>query len=291
MISAATIARSLQGHRQGHNWRCPCPLGCGYAVSIADGENGLLIHCFGGCGYEEVLTTLVEHGLLDCDDGDDEGRPAGVVLRHAELDPAKIAAARTVYEAGRSGDERIGRYLRSRAITITPPVLRYHEQVRHRLGGVGPAMLAPVVDVRGEFIGLHMTFLSRVGDGKAEIHRDYQRECRGVIRGGAIRLAHHDPNRGLLLGEGIETTLSAMEIFDLPGWAAGSAGGLKTLELPDEVRNVIIAADHDRAGLQNAFAMRAWWLIEQGRSAQVVVVCPPVSGQDFNNVLQGRRKG
>ena len=36
-----------------------------------------------------------------------------------------------------------------------------------------------------------------------------------------------------------------MQIFGLPGWSAVSAGGLKALNLPPDVRRVIIAADND----------------------------------------------
>jgi putative DNA primase/helicase len=286
MSSAAAIGRNLGGHRQGHNWRCSCPLGCGYSLSLADGEDDrLLVHCHGGCSFDELLPALVEHSLLDDVDGDDDGEH-DVVRRHPEPDPAKIAKAIELYEAGRVYD-RIERYLRSRAITITSPVLKFHERAPHRLGGFGPAMLAPIVNIDGEQTGTHMTFLSRLGDGKAEIHRDYQRECRGVIRGGSIRLAPHDPGRELVIGEGVETTMSAMQIFSSPGWASGSAGALQTLELPPEVRRVVVAADNDTSGcgLRNALAAHQRWAAE-GRSVRIKSPARP--GADFNDVLMGR---
>jgi hypothetical protein len=83
--------------RQGHNWRCPCPLGCGYALSLADGEEGqLLAHCFGGCGFDDVLAVLVEYALFDDDDGvasrQCEKRIASA--RSAEQDADRIEHAR-----------------------------------------------------------------------------------------------------------------------------------------------------------------------------------------------------
>ena len=70
-MGAAAIARQLGATRQGHNWRCPCPLGCGYALSLSDGEDGrLLAFCFGGCEFDQVMSALVEYGLLDDDDSD-----------------------------------------------------------------------------------------------------------------------------------------------------------------------------------------------------------------------------
>ena len=66
--------------------------------------------------------------------------------------------------------------------------MRFHEQAPHRLGARLPAMLAPVVDIDGEQIGVHMTYLRRDGAGKADLPKEFQRECRGALAGGAIRL-------------------------------------------------------------------------------------------------------
>jgi putative DNA primase/helicase len=147
-------------------------------------------------------------------------------------------------------------------------------------------MLAPVVDIDGEQIGVHMTFLKKDGADKANLGRhEFQRECRGVIHGGAIRLADNDASDAeLIIGEGIESTFSAMQIFGLAGWSAVFAGGLKTMELPPSVRRIIIAADNDAsgAGQRNALAAYDRWAAE-GRSVRIKT--PPGVGDDFNDVL------
>ena len=131
-------------------------------------------------------------------------------------------------------------------------------------------MLAPVVDVDGEQIGVHMTFLRSDGAGKADLPKEFQRECRGVIHGGAIRLIPFDPGVELILSESVETSLAAAEIFDLPCWSAVYAGGLKTIELPPDVRRIIIAADNDvsGAGQRNALAAYDRWTAE-GREVRI----------------------
>ena len=123
---------------------------------------------------------------------------------------------------------------------------------------------------------------------KSISQKNIQRECRGVIRGGAIRLAEHDPDAELIIGEGIESTLSAMQIFDLPGWSAVFAGGLKTIELPSIIRRIIIAADNDAsgAGQRNALAAYDRWTAE-GRTVRLKA--PPVVGSDFNDLLSYAR--
>ena len=150
-------------------------------------------------------------------------------------------------------------------------------------------MLAPVVNVSGEQTGVHMTYLRRDGGGKADLPKEFQRECRGVIHGGAIRLADHNPDAELIVGEGIESTLSAMQIFGLPGWSAVFAGGLKTVELPPTVRRIIIAADNDAsgAGQRNALAAYDRWTAE-GRAVRIKT--PPDVGDDFNDVLDARAR-
>ena len=82
-------------------------------------------------------------------------------------DTERIAHARQIYDSG-VWDERIAVYLRSREIGLTSPVLRFQEQAPHRLGARLPAMLAPVVNVTGEQIGVHLTYLRRDGGGKAD---------------------------------------------------------------------------------------------------------------------------
>ena len=285
-MRAAGIARQLGATRQGNNWRCACPRGCGYGLSFCDGADGrLLAFCFGGCKFDEIMSALVEYGLLD-DDSDDSQVSRSVTV--CQRDGAqRVALARQIYNSGIQ-DERIAVYLRSRGIRLISPVLRFAEQAPHRLGARLPAMLAPIVDVDGEQIGVHLTYLRRDGGGKATLPKEYQRECRGVIHRLAIRLAEHDPDAELIVAEGIESAFSAMQLFGRAGWAAVYAGGLKTLELPSTVRAVIIAADNDAsgAGQRNALAAYDRWTAE-GRSARIKT--PPAVGTDFNDLLHAAR--
>ena len=285
-MRAAGIARQLGATRQGNNWRCACPRGCGYGLSFCDGADGrLLAFCFGGCPFDRIIAELVQYGLLD-DDGDDSQVSRSVTVCQRD-DTQRIALARQIYNSGIQ-DERIAVYLRSRGIRLIPPVLRFAEQAPHRLGVRVPAMLAPIVDVDGEQIGVHLTYLRRDGGGKAELTKEYQRECRGAVRGGAIRLIPFEPEVELVLAEGLETSLAASELFGLPCWSAVYAGGLCSLVLPPEVRRIAIAADNDASGVgqRNALAAYDRWTAE-GRSVRIVA--PPVVGDDFNDVLLKER--
>jgi hypothetical protein len=290
-MNAAGIARQLGAMRQGDNWRIDCPCECGYALSFRDGEDGrLLVHCFGGCDFPTIFAQLVQHGLLDDNDANlDTPRSNGEAVhgRNDEGRRRKIELAREIY-AGGVQDERIGVYLRNRGISLTSSILQFAEQAPHRLGARLPAMLAPIVNVDSEQIGTHLTYLRRDGNGKANLPRDLQRESRGALAGGAIRLIPFNPEIELILAEGIETAFSAAEIFGLPAWSAVYAGGLRSLVLPPDVRRIIIAADNDvsGAGQRNAIAAYDRWTAE-GRSVRVKL--PPNPGTDFNDVLLKRR--
>ena len=90
-----------------------------------------------------------------------------------------------------------------------------------------------------------------------------------------------EPDEVLVIGEGIETTLAAMQIFGLPGIAALSASNLPTIR-PPKCAKVIIAADNDDPGRQAA-AQLAKRLKYEGRS--VLIAKPPVEGMDWNDRL------
>ena len=285
-MSAAGIARQLGATRQGNNWRCACPRGCGYSLSFCDGADGrLLVFCFGGCAFDEIMSALVEYGLLDDDDDDDLHVSRGVTVCQRDKTEL-IAHARQIYDGG-GWDERIAVYLRSRDIYLTSQVLRFSAQAPHRLAARLPAMLAPVVNVIGEQIGVHLTYLRRDGSGKAELTKEHQRECRGAVRGGSIRLLPFNSDLPLLVSEGVESGLAASELFGLPCWSAVYAGGLCSLILPPEVRRIVIAADNDESGVgqRNALAAYDRWTAE-GR--QVCIKIPPFIGSDFNDLLLAR---
>ena len=101
-MSAAGIARQLGATRQGNNWRCACPRGCGYGLSFRDGAGGrLLAFCFGGCAFDDIMSALVEYGLLDDNDDDDLHVSRGVtVCRRGNTERIAHAWIEEVPDAG-----------------------------------------------------------------------------------------------------------------------------------------------------------------------------------------------
>ena len=125
-------------------------------------------------------------------------------------------------------------------------------------------------------VAIHRTYLARDGDGKAPI--DPQKMMLGPCRGGAVRLA--EPGDVLMIGEGVETCLAAMQAYGHPAWAALST----FLQSADHVCDVIVLADGDEAGEAAARDCGSRWK-RQGRRVRIA---RPPQGMDFNDMLLGR---
>ncbi len=103
----------------------------------------------------------------------------------------------------------------------------------------------------------------------------------GVMRDGAVRLRPAGPVLGI--AEGIETGLSAMQLFDVPVWCSLSAVRLARLWLPPETLEVHLFADNGAPGHEAAErAARVY----QGQGRRVVVRFPPEKFGDFNDLLR-----
>jgi putative DNA primase/helicase len=99
----------------------------------------------------------------------------------------------------------------------------------------------------------------------------------GPCRGGAVQLAK--PNGVLMVGEGIESCLATMLATGNAAWL--STSGLRTLDLPDALRDVIVQADGDAPG-EAAARDCAQRLKRDGRCVRVA---RPPQGMDFNDLL------
>jgi hypothetical protein len=211
-------------------------------------------------------------------------------VRKTELSKDRIAerrmvTARRIWDAAQDARRSpVVRYLAGRGIiTPPPPSLRWAPACPHPSGIYLPAMVARVDNIDGEVIGVHRTYLSPNGLVKAGI--EPAKAMLGPIGGGAVRLA--PAAETLMIAEGIETALAAVQATAMPAWAALSTSGLEAVVLPRIVRRVIILADHDRngAGERAARIAAQRWLAEGHR---VRIAMPPEPGSDFADCLLGR---
>jgi putative DNA primase/helicase len=232
-----------------------------------------------------VIESLRARGLWEPARRHDSGRRRGDNrIARTETDSGAVERTQAglgIWQASRPAEKTlVATYLQSRGISVAPPPsIRFHIGLKHPSGGVWPAMVALVTSgATGAPLGVHRTFLDHDGNAKAPV--DPQKMILGPCRSGAVRLA--EPSELLMVGEGIETCLAAMQATHHPAWAALSISGLRSLDLPREVRNVIVLADGDDPGDAAAQAC-AWRWKREGRRVRIA---RPPRGMDFNDLLK-----
>lgn len=189
-----------------------------------------------------------------------------------------------------SGSDPVSKYLHSRKLVLQPDNVRwcpecYHSDTKHHY----PAMIAKFVSKDGTPLCLHRTYLSRDAVGKAEIESN--KKFTPTIQpmpGGAVRLFSPDNEmfeKGVLgIGEGLESSMAAAQIYNIATWAALSNVLLESWEPPDDIRKIVIFSDNDAShiGAKSAYVL-ANRLYR--RDLIVSVEMPKEQGWDFCNVL------
>jgi putative DNA primase/helicase len=235
----------------------------------------VLVRCHAGCDQRQ--TTCRALGIAR--------NPRRRIAEEPNADALKrSAAALAIWQASQVAEgSLVATYLRSRGLHLPAlPALRFHAGLKHPSGGVWPAMLGLVMHgATGSPIAVHRTFLARNGGGKAPV--DPAKMMLGPCRGGFVRLG--EPGAVLMVGEGIETCLAAMQATGNAAWAALSTSGLRSLDLPHDIREVIVLADGDEPGEAAAQDCARRWKREGRR----VRIARPPNGMDFNDLLKARR--
>jgi hypothetical protein len=263
--------------------RCPAHDDSTPSLSIRETRDGtLLVHCHAGCEQSAVIAALQDRGLWASGSANIECRYDVRPDRTSNRDDDKERSANALqlWCAGRSPDDTLVQvYLRSRGIRIKlPGTIKFHSGLKHRTGSIWPAMIGLVMQgPDNRPIGVHRTYLARDGRGKAPIEPN--KMMLGPCRGGAVRLA--PTGAPLMIGEGIETCLAAMQATGHGAWAALSTSGMRALELPREVADVVILADGDSPGQAAAEAAACRWSSEARR----VRIAQAPDGLDFNDML------
>lgn len=186
---------------------------------------------------------------------------------------------------GTSGAE----YLNSRGIYQLPTeAVRLNPKQRHN-GRVYQSIYSLATDDKGELCYLHQTLLD--GANKADIGASAKRQKSlqednylDHARSVAIRMFPVASTLGI--AEGIETALSAHQIYKVNTWATMTANFMKKFRVPAGVKHLIIFADRDETsatGLAAACECAHANLVAKNDLQRVSVYWP--DHDDFNNML------
>lgn len=282
------IAKALGGRAVGRGWsaRCPAHDDSNPSLSIVEDSGVVLVHCHAGCDQRQVIAALRERGLWGSEPQSTARSAICNTAVASEQSSMLAQRSATAISIWRRSVPAIGTpvvdYLSARGITLAPPfAVRFHSGLKHHSGGTWPCMVALVTRGADDTpLAIHRTFLTREGRGKAPVKP--AKMMLGPCRGGAVRLS--EPGEVLMIGEGIETCLAAMQATGHPAWAALSTSGLRALDLPDRVGDVIVLADGDDPGEAAARDCALRWM-RQGRRVRIA---RPPRGLDFNDMLLGR---
>ncbi len=210
------------------------------------------------------------------------------VLKMARSQEEMIAHAQEVWDQSIPIEATLAdAYLRTRGIrNIFPSDLRFkarcwHSETKQHL----PAMIAAMRSPHGNtFMGVHRTFLKSDGSGKADVHPN--KKMMGRHGGSVIKLTEEGEIDGVIcLTEGIENALSANMLGYSAVWAAASAGGVAAFKPLRGIRELVILADNDVAGLRAADECARVW---RAAGRKVVIKHPATAGHDLNDFLMAR---
>src|SRR5215212_9616993 len=129
-MSADQIGRGLKGRRNGGGWlvSCPCPnhgKGRGDhspSLSLADGDDGrLLLRCFAGCDFLDILAELKRRGLADGTTQPVPTKNRFTPTLHRFIEPCPDDGALTIWQAAVEAQETVvDEYLNRRGIYLRP---------------------------------------------------------------------------------------------------------------------------------------------------------------------------
>lgn len=253
------------------------------ALSIAYKNGRLLLHCFAGCKFEDIISCVQNNG----------SRNHTPIYKDRNLNKfpkdsnfnSKIC---NIWSESKPILNRssIDTYFKNRGLSNYKVAcdLRHHEKLflksRYFHGIVAG------VNYLGKIIAIHRTFIHKNGTAVTDKNNKKYKKSLGHLLGGAIRLIDNNQSN-LYVSEGIESALSYMKLhlnyfYDKSVWVGISASNMRNLELPKKVGRLHMIPDNDPTGLAASYDLMerasklGWKTFEH---------CPQTYGYDWNDEL------
>jgi hypothetical protein len=262
------IVGALGGTWRGYIATCRCPAHNDQdpSLSIRQGHEGILVHCFAGCDASDVLREIARV------------RPSS-----GQLPPPDRPAWRGG-NVGRIWDEALpvegtaaARYVTRRGLLLPLADIRFHPRCPWGPKPTTRFLPALIVAVRE---GLTLRAIQRIFlDTKNGGYLDK------VTLGAPGAGAWHSSRAGetLAIAEGFETAAAFTQINQIPCWSTMGAARLDRIQLPSSVRHLIIAEDNDAEGRR---ARRKAWQAYRERGLTVARMPPPEPYGDWADMLK-----
>lgn len=152
-----------------------------------------------------------------------------------------------------------------------------------------PAMIVPYRKPDGTVVAVHRTYLKRVTGGWEKAGTKKDKMHLGPRAGALLMLS--EPEARMTAGEGLETSMSNMQLWRRAGYAYGSADAMAAVEPPFLCDDLLIGADWNK---ERRTGERAAWTAKKkfstgGRHIGVMVPnLRELDTADFNDVLKAQ---
>ncbi|WP_246790014.1 DUF7146 domain-containing protein [Bartonella taylorii] len=266
--------------------RCPAHDDRLPSLSLANGHDGrLLLTCYAGCSFREIIQALIRIGLLGKQAYDHTLSLSKQFCADLKRAKKKAERAKAIWQQCQPIKNTLAEtYLCMRSITCDLPAdLRFHSKCPHPSGITLPALVA-LVKSAGSF-AIHRTFLKSNG---CKTDLSPAKAMLGSVMGGRVHLSQANPKH-LIVCEGIETGLALLSgLLSEPVnlWASLSTSGMMCVNLPDTKSRLTIAMDGDDAGRKAGFSLAK---LAYSQGFEVFIMQAP-KGADFNNVLLSQKR-
>jgi DNA primase len=314
MVKLKRVGNALQGCCPFHVEQTPS-----FTVYPRGGEKVKVpfFVCY-GCGAKgDVITFVMKRQGLEFREAIDllesenglrhlEASPPPKRVMAAQLgDREKVERARRIWSQSRAVEvgDPVDLYLRGRCLLPPvnygigdpasnagwPPDLRFEPQCWHDLERRSfAAMIAAIRAYDGTLLTVHRTYLAEQrGGGWSKAPVDKAKLVVGTFGPGFIRLGPDVEE--MVGGEGIETSLSAMQLWRRSGICFVNSGRMKSVEPPFVCSDFIYAADKGGKGRWGErFALEGAHAFATGRKVAVKIPKLDADKGDFNDLLRLR---
>lgn len=291
-LDIQSIARAMGGERTS-SFTANVP-GPGHrpgdrSLSITIRRGRLCVYSHAGDDWKECRDYVMDR--LGIDQRSSRTKAAFTVVSQQEEDEdAKKKAKRALEIWHGSIDPRetiVEHYLREhRGLRLTDDiagkVIRFHGSLWFDQNTRLPGMICLMRDIKtDEPRAIHRTFLHRETAGKID------RRMLGPAKGTAIKF-DPSPASGLMIGEGVETCLSAREAGLGPAvWALGSSVAIRTFPAISAIPTLTIIQENDDTSRRDSSVCRDRYL----RAGKPVNIVRSRIGNDLNDAWRAGRAG
>jgi len=249
----------------------------------------IVLHAGAARDFKEAAAWLRAGAFVAPDPARDEARARAfseAQERDALAAEAKRRKALAIWSEARpiAPGDLAARYLEARAIPAPwPPALRFAPRLwNSEARAYLPAIVAAVapLDAPHDVCAIQRTWIAEPGR-KAALAAP--KAALGAIAGRGVVLGKIED--AVVIGEGVESALSASAALNLPAVAALGCANLRRLAIPDRVRRVLIGADRDESGAGER-AARDLGRALIGRGVSAALAWPPKPFSDWNDAAQ-----